>query len=86
MCHRQFRTYCQRNELHVWLGQLGFSLELRIGLPSSEWNLNTIVIPFLVGKCVALLPLPTIQAVQPLPIFAELSLGLPTGKNFFLIS
>lgn len=24
--------------------------------------------------------LPTIQAVQPLPIFAELSLGLPTGR------
>lgn len=86
MCHRQFRTYCQRNELHVWLGQLGFSLELRIGLPSSEWNLSTIMIPFLVGKCVALLPLPTIQAVQPLPTFAELSLGLPKGKNFFLIS
>ena len=44
------------------------------------------MIPFLVGKCVALPSLPTIQAVQPLSIFAELSLGLPKGKNFFLIS
>ena len=87
MFHRQFVLIIVREVgLHVWLGELGFSPELRIGLPSSEWNPSTIVIPFLVGKCVALPSLPTIQAVQPLSIFAELSFGLPKGKNFFLIS
>lgn len=77
----------RRMGLHLWPGQLRFGLELGMGLPCLRaGDLNTIAMSFLVGKCGTLSWLSTIQSVQSLSIFAEMSLGLPKGRNFFLVS
>lgn len=69
--------------LHVCLDKWRFSLELRIGQGIETWI--KLGFHFLVGKYVSL-SLSTIQPSWSLSIFAELSLGLPKGRDFLSLS